>query len=58
MKEVVYGYTNGEKNISYNITPINYVGETSKIGTTEKRTCDSNMSQMQKTSRDYNDFER
>ncbi len=29
MKEVVYGYTSGEKNISYNITPINYVSEAS-----------------------------
>ncbi|MCI5805097.1 MAG: hypothetical protein MR029_02075 [Clostridium sp.] len=58
MKEVVYGYSNGEKNISYNITPINYVSETSKIGTTEKRICDSNMSKMSRSSRDYDDFER
>ena len=58
MKEVVYGYSNGEKNISYNITPINYVSEAGEIGTIEKRACDSNMSKMSKASRDYNDFER
>ena len=54
MKEVVYGYSNGEKNISCNITPINYVSETSEVGATEKRICDSNMSKMSKTSRDCN----
>lgn len=58
MKEVVYGYSNGEKNISYNITPINYVSETSAIGTTEKRICDSDLPKMSQTSRDYDDFER
>lgn len=58
MKEVVYGYSNGEKNISYNITPINYVSETSEVGATEKRICDSSMSKMSRTSRDYDDFER
>lgn len=58
MKEVVYGYSNKEKNISYNITPINYVSETSEVGTTEKWICDSGMSKMSKTSRDYDDFER
>ena len=39
MKEVVYDYSNGEKNISYNITPINYVSETSVVGATEKQIC-------------------
>lgn len=58
MKEVVYGYSNKEKNISYNITPINYVSETSEVGTTEKWICDSGVSKMSKTSRDYDDFER
>lgn len=58
MKEVVYGYSNKEKNISYNITPINYVSETSEVGTTEKWICDSSVSKMSKTSRDYDDFER
>lgn len=58
MKEVVYGYSNKEKNISYNITPINYVSETSEVGATEKWICDSSVSKMSKTSRDYDDFER
>lgn len=58
MKEVVYGYSNGEKNISYNITPINYVSEASQIGKTGTRTCNSSMSQMSRTSRDYYDFGR
>lgn len=58
MKEVVYGYSNGEKNISYNITPINYVSETSEVGTTERRIRDSSMSKMSRTSRDYDDLER
>lgn len=58
MKEVLYGYSNGEKNISYNISPINYVSETSQTGTTEKRICERNMSKMSRTSRDYDDFKR
>lgn len=58
MKEVIYGYSNGEKNISYNITPINYVSETGEVGAPEKRICDSHMSKMSRTSRDYDDFER
>lgn len=32
MKEAIYGYTNGEKNITRNITPINFVSESSQIG--------------------------
>lgn len=32
MKEVVYGYSSGEKNITYNITPIHYVSESSTYG--------------------------
>lgn len=58
MKEVVYGYTDGEKNISCNITTINYVSESSQSGATEKRICESDMSQMSRTSKDYYDFER
>ena len=30
MKEVIYGYTNGEKNITRSITPITYVSEESQ----------------------------
>lgn len=58
MKEVVYGYSSGEKNISYNITPINYVSEASANGKEEKRICNSRMSKMSRTSRDYDDLER
>lgn len=58
MKEVVYGYSDGEKNISYNITPINYISEASQTGKTGTRTCNSSMSQMSRTSRDYYDFGR
>lgn len=58
MKEVLYGYSNGEKNITYNITPIHYVSESGKNGEAERRICDSSMSEMSKTSRDYDDFER
>lgn len=47
-----------KKNISYNITPINYVSETSEVGTAEKWICDRGVSKMSKTSRDYDDFER
>ena len=58
MKEVVYGYSNGEKKITLNIAPINYVSETSQNRTTEKGICEREMSQMQWDSRDYDDFER
>ena len=58
MKEVVYGYSNGEKNISYNITPINYVSEASQARTTERRIREHDMPKMSRTSRDYDDFER
>jgi hypothetical protein len=58
MKEVMYGYSNGEKNIVYGITPINYVSEASSIGATEKWIRDDNMSEMSRASRDYDDFER
>lgn len=56
MKEVIYGYS--EKNISYSISPINYVSEAGKTGTTEKWICECDLSKMSGTSRDYDDFER
>ena len=58
MKEVVYGYSNGEKNITHNITPINYVSEASQTGTTEKRICEREVSKVQRHTKDYDDFER
>ena len=58
MKKAVYGHSNGEKNIAHDITPINYVSETSQTGTTEKRICEREVSEMQWYTRDYDDFER
>ncbi len=58
MKEVVYGYSNGEKNITHSITPINYVSEASQTRTTEKRICEREVPEMQRYTRDYDDFER
>ena len=58
MKEVVYGYSNEERNISYDITPINYVSEASAIGTTEGRIYKNSMPEMWKTSKDYDNFGR
>lgn len=58
MKEVVYGYSNGEKNITNNITPITYVSEASQTGKTEKRICEREVSKMQRHTKDYDDFER
>ncbi len=58
MKEAVYGYSNGEKNISRNISPITYVSETSQDGVSEKRGCERGVSKMSRTSKDYDDFAR
>lgn len=57
MKEVVYGYSNNEKNITYDITPITYISKASALRNAEIRSCDSRMSKMSQTSRDYYDFE-
>lgn len=58
MKEVVYGYSNGEKTISYNISRINYVSEASQTRENEDRLRQSNMPKMSRTSRDFFDLER
>lgn len=58
MKEVVYGYSSKERNISYDITPIHFVSESSKEGMVGNRGGKSDLSQMSRTSRDYDDFER
>lgn len=58
MKEVIYGYSTGEKNITYDITPINYVSETSPRRTTGNRSYNGNVSPLSKTSKDYDDFSR
>lgn len=58
MKEVLYGYTNGEKNIAYSVTPITYVSEESQKRIAGSRDNDSPMSEVRRISRDYYDFER
>lgn len=58
MKEVVYGYSNEEKNIVHSFAPITYVSETSQIGTSTNRASQSNLSSLSRTSKDYYDFER
>ena len=56
MKEVLYGYSNGEKNISYNITPIHYVSEAGTFRAVPARTCGSDVPEMQGASDDYDDI--
>lgn len=58
MKEVVYGYTSDERNISYNIGAINFISERGSKGIQEKRICERNMSEMSKTSKDYYEYGR
>jgi hypothetical protein len=58
MKEVVYGYSSGEKNITRNITPINYVSEESDERTEPVRDNSSKVSKVRKFTRDYDDLER
>ena len=58
MKEVLYGYTNREKNISYNIPRINYISEPSENRKNDRGTHTRDLSKMSRTSRDYDDFER
>jgi hypothetical protein len=58
MKEVVYGYSSGEKNITRNITPINYVSEESNERIEPVRDDGSKVSKVRKFTRDYDDLER
>ncbi|MBQ9934334.1 MAG: hypothetical protein IJO70_00625 [Lachnospiraceae bacterium] len=58
MKEVVYGYSSGEKNITQHITTITFISETSQDGDDGKRIYNDHMSEMSRTSKDYYDFER
>jgi hypothetical protein len=60
MKEVLYGYpnSNGEKNISYNLTPIHYVSESSTIGTDTKRTNQCDLPEMSYTPNNFDDRKR
>jgi len=58
MKEVVYGYTNGEKNITCDIGTITYVSEESQEGIANNRNYIDNLSVVQRVTKDYDDFER
>ena len=56
MKEIMYGYNNDEKNISYPITPINFVSEASLDGISTEKLENNQMSKMQRYN--YNRGER
>jgi hypothetical protein len=58
MKEVIYGYRKEERNISYSITPIHYVSESSLYGTDGNREGQCGLSQMPETSDYFDDVER
>lgn len=57
MKEVVYGYSTGEKNITRDITPIHYVSEESYEGVEQKPDNKCKMSKVRQVTRDYDDLE-
>lgn len=58
MKEVVYGYSKGEKNITQSITRINYVSEESNERAESMRRDNDKLSRMRRFTRDYDDLER
>ena len=58
MKEVVYGYSNDEKNISPSLSPIRFVRETSYDGKTKDRARSNEMPQMPANNRNIHNFER
>lgn len=58
MKEVIYGYTTGEKNITHRIRPITYVSEKGQERNEINRHNDRCMSHVQRITRDYYDIER
>lgn len=53
MKEVVYGYSNGEKNITYDITPIRFISEKSLEWKDEWAKYNCFMPEMSKTPEGY-----
>ena len=53
MKEAVYGYSDGEKNITYDIGKISYVSEEVQIGNDGKGEFNSDLSDMWSEARDY-----
>lgn len=58
MKEVVYGYASGEKNITNDIREITYIGEESQERNPVDRNNRSFLSKMWREARDICDFER
>ncbi len=54
MKEVVYGYTDGEKNITYDIGRINYVSKTSQERNETDWNNNSKMPEVWDNTEDYN----
>lgn len=54
MKEVVYGYTDGEKNITYDIGRINYVSKTSQERNETDWDNNSKMPEVWDNTEDYN----
>ena len=57
MKEVVYGYSREERNITGEITPIRYVSEASIYGTETKQGDERDLSEMRKSSKPFCDLE-
>ena len=47
-----------EKNISFGITPIHHIGKASKIGKSEARTNNNNVSKVRKKTKHHNNCER
>lgn len=56
MKEVTYGYSDGEKGISKEITQLFFISEASQRGAGKVRRNKSNLSEVRKNSKDYDDF--
>jgi hypothetical protein len=54
MKEVLYGYTDGEKNITYDIGRINYVSKEGHTGNEIDRCSNGEMSEVWNDTEDYN----
>lgn len=58
MKERLYGYTDGEKNITYDVGRINYVSKESQDGNVADRKYNSEMSEVWDNTEDYNFIKR
>ena len=58
MKEAVYGYTDEEKNIAYDVRRINYVSKESTKGNEADRDNNSEMPEVWDNTEDYNFIKR